>query len=102
VRKKSAVNGFESASVKTVISMATTKKFDGQNCTSKSIGAKVSNVKVRAYSTATFNDFADYALYASWRPDVGASGMWYGTSDCVPSYIHYEPDGKISIYKTGL
>ena len=99
IRKKSAVGDFENASVKTVISMAMTKKFDGQNCFSKSIGARVSDVKVRKCGQAGYTDFGGYPLYSSWRPDVGASGMWYGTSDCVPSYIHYEEGGKISIYR---
>ena len=98
IRKKSAVGNFESASVKTVISMAMTKEFDGQNCFSKSIGARVANVEVRAFGSANYADFSGHPLYSSWRPHVGAHGMWYGTSICVPAYIHFEADGKISIY----
>jgi len=99
IRKKSAVNNFESASVKTVISMGMTKGFDGQNCFSKSIGARVANVEVRAFGSADFTDFSGYPLYSNWRPHVGAHGMWYGTSICIPAYIHFETDGGVSISK---
>jgi len=75
-----------------------TKEFDGQNCSSRSIGAGVANVEVRAFGSANYTGFGEHPLYSSWRPQVGAYGMWYGTSICVPSYIHFEADGKISIF----
>jgi hypothetical protein len=99
VRKESAVRNFEESSVKTVIGMAMTRAFDGQNSLSRSMGARFSNVQVREYGSAEFVDFHSYELYSSWRPDVGPSGMWFGTSVCVPRYVHFEPDGKVSIYK---
>ena len=99
IRKKSAVENFGNASVKTVISMATTKIFDGHNCFSKSIGARLANVEVRTFGLADFEDFGVFPLYSSWRPEVGANGMWFGTSICVLSYIHLDVDGKVSIYK---
>ena len=98
IRKKSAAENFDRASVKTVISMAMTKKFDGFNCASKSIGAKISNVKVRTGSMG-YVDFSAFPLYSRWQPETGANGMWYGTSKCVPAYIHIEADGKVSIYR---
>jgi len=95
IRKKSAVENVESASVKTVISMAMTKKFDGLNCNSKSIGAKISNVEVRVSGSADHVDFSAFSLYSRWQPN----GVWYGTSNCVPAYIHLDADGKVSISK---
>ena len=100
VRKESAVNNFESASAKTVIGMATTKIFDGQNCNSILIGARFANVSVREYGSEGFVYLGDFELYSSWRPYVGANGMWFGTSVCVPSFIHFETDGKVSIFNT--
>jgi hypothetical protein len=79
--------------------MAMTRAFDGQNSLSLSIGARFSNVQVREYGSAEFVEFHSYALYSSWRPDVGPYGMWFGTSICVPRYIHFHEDGKVSIYK---
>ena len=97
IRKKSAVTNFDNTSAKTVISMAMTEKFDGENCFSRSVGAKISNTEVRMGGSDEYHDFTGYPLYSEWRPFVGAAGMWYGTANCVPSYIHYEPDGKVSI-----
>jgi len=102
IRKKSAVDNFENASVKAVIAMGMNKGFDGQNCFSKSIGAKISNLEVCTFGSSHYSDFSDYPLFSSWRPEIGASGMWFGTSNCVPSYIHYEPNGKISLYNSQL
>jgi len=99
IRKRSVVDGFANSSVKAVIAIAMTEKFDGQNCYSKIIGADISNIEVRPTGYADYSDFSTYPLYSIWRPERGVSGMWYGTSICVPSYLHYEADGKISLYK---
>jgi hypothetical protein len=92
------VGNFRNASAKTVIAMAMTKLFDGQNCLSKSIGAKITDVEVRVSGSEDYHEFGDFPPYSSWRPDIGVSGMWFGSSNCVPAYIHYESDGGISIY----
>ena len=99
IRKKSFDGNFENASAKVVISMALTNEFNGWNCHSKLIGVKISNLCVRAFGEEYYSDFSNYPLYSKWRSDVGVNGMWYGTVNCVPSYIHYEQDGEISIYE---
>ena len=98
IRKKSTVDNFRNASVKTVIAMAMSKPFDGKDCLSKSIGAKIFNVEVRITGSEDYREFGDFSLYSSWRPDIGVAGMWFGSSNCVPAYIHYENDGGLSIY----
>lgn len=112
VRKSSAASDFSKASVKAVVSMAMSKPFDGANCLSRSEGAKIANLKVLKQdqgpfsdqaleqgSDSAYTDFGSYKLYQEWRPSVGAHGMWYGTADCIPSYLHFEEDGTVSIYK---
>jgi len=98
IRKESAVTNFNDASAKTVAGMAMTKHFDGQNCFSSFKGAKISSLKVRSFNNANYTDFSDYALYSDWRASAGGSGVWYGTAVCVPSYVHIESDGIISVY----
>ena len=102
IRKRSAVANFENSSVKTVISIAMSRRFDGHNCFSQSVGARIANVKVRAFGSEQYSDFFDYPLYSSWNPEAGDYGKWFGTSICVPRYIHFEADGKISIYLSSL
>jgi len=99
ILKNSVVRNFSDAAVKSVISMAMTKAFDGQNCFSKSVGARVAKMETREFGFSEYVDFSDFPLYTSWRPDVGTHGIWFGTSDCVPSYIHYGADNMISIYR---
>lgn len=112
VRKASAVADFSNASVKAVVAMAMSKPFDGENCLSRSEGAKISNLQVLKRdqrqeldqalgqgSDSAYTDFGSYKLYQEWRPSVGTHGMWYGTADCIPSYLHFGDDGTVSIYK---
>ena len=99
IRKNTVAVNFEFASVKAVVSIATSEKFDGKNCFSKITGAKISHIKVRPHGSTDYSDFSDYPLYSRWRPEIGDFGMWFGSSVCVPVYIHFEPGGIISIYK---
>ena len=99
IRKISAITDFSHTSVKAVVSMAMLKIFDGSNCLSRSEQAHISQLMVSAWDSETYGDFNDYELYSRWQPDTGINGMWYGTVDCIPSYLHYEKDGFISIYK---
>lgn len=99
IRKASSVTDFSEASVKTVISMAMSKTFDGTNCQSRSEHAKITNVKVSKLDSDEYLDFNNFDLYSEFKPSVGPSGTWFGTADCIPSYLHTEPDGSISIYK---
>ncbi|WP_419820981.1 copper amine oxidase N-terminal domain-containing protein [Anoxybacterium hadale] len=112
VRKPSAVMDFSSTSAKAVIAMAMSNPFDGTNCFSQSEGAKIRALQVtKGWNTDSaasietnandnkYQDFDTYPLYHLWRPEVGAFGMHYGTVDCIPSYLHQEADGSISIYK---
>lgn len=99
IRKVSSVTDFSSASVKTVNSMAMSKTFDGTNCLSQSKHSKFDNLTVSLLSSDQYLDFKYYELYSEWRPTIGVSGTWFGTADCIPSYLHTETDGSISIYK---
>ena len=99
VRKISQVDDFSSASVKAVVAMAMSKPFDGTNCPSVSIGAKISNLKVSTSPSDQYSDFADFTLYGEYRP-AGTGGFWYGTAECIPTYLHYGNDGSISIDPT--
>jgi hypothetical protein len=99
IRKVSAVNDFSNASVKAVTAMAMSKPFDGTNCLSRSEGAKITNLMVMESGTDKYLDFGDYKLYSEWKPSVGAYGMWFGTADCIPSYLHFGTDGTVSIFK---
>jgi len=99
IRKKSTISSFERTSVKAVVSMAMSKTFDGQNCYSSSVGARIADVEVRERGSHVFRDFGEHPLFSRWRPNVGQFGMWYGTTVCVPAYIHFEPDGKVSIFR---
>lgn len=99
VRKESAVADFSNASAKAVVAMAMSKPFDGTNCLSRSEGAKIENLKVLKLNSGKYTDFEGHELYREWKPEVGANGMWFGTAECVPSYLHYGPDGSVSIYK---
>jgi len=102
VRKASAVTDFSDASVKAVIAMAMSEPFDGTNCRSISKGAKIANLKVLEWGADRYADFDDYALYSEWKPAAGAHGMWFGTVDCIPSWLHYGKDGTLSIYNERL
>lgn len=99
IRKDSSVTDFSQSSVKTVISMAMSKTFDGTNCFSRSDNAKISNVRVSLLNSDEYLDFDSFPLYREFRPTVGANGMWFGTADCVPSYLHMGADESVSIYK---
>lgn len=99
IRKASSVTDFSQASVKTVISMAMSKAFDGSNCFSRSENAKISNVKVSLLESDEYIDFNSFPLYSEFNPALGENGLWFGTADCVPSYLHMGSDGSVSIYK---
>ncbi|HWQ78411.1 MAG TPA: stalk domain-containing protein [Anaerovoracaceae bacterium] len=101
VRKASAAADFSTASVKAVISMAMSKPFDGKNCMSKAEGARIENLKVRELN-AGYSDFESHPLYSEFKRSVGAAGMWFGTVDCMPMYLHYGADGSVSIHNGGL
>jgi hypothetical protein len=102
IRKVSAVTDFTNASVKTVTAMGMTKSFDGTNCESRTENSKIENVKVSMLNSDQYYDFTDHVLYSEWKPTVGAKGTWFGTADCIPSYLHVGMDGAISIYKDGV
>ncbi len=99
IRKASTVTDFSSASIKTVTSIAMSKPFDGTNCFSRSDHSKITNLKVSMANSDLYLDFNHYKLYKEWKPAVGANGTWFGTVDCIPSYLHIEEDDSISIYK---
>jgi hypothetical protein len=102
VRKASAVTDFSGASAKTVIAMAMSDAFDGTNCRSISKGAKIENLKVLEYGAEQYTDFDGYNLYSEWKPAAGKGGMWFGTAECIPSWLHYGEDGSVSIYNERL
>ncbi|QHI71569.1 stalk domain-containing protein [Aminipila terrae] len=99
-RKPSDRTDFDKASAKAVVSMAMSKVFDGGNCFSQSKGAKLENVRVSQVTTDSYLDFNDFGLYHKWNPEAGKQGMWFGTAECIPDYIHIDKDGSISIYKS--
>ncbi|MHC1723697.1 MAG: stalk domain-containing protein [Aminipila sp.] len=99
VRKVSNRTDFSNTCAKAVISMAMSKVFDGTNCFSQSKGAKIENLKVSKIESDAYVDFNNFELYHKWRPNSGATGMWFGTVDCTADYLHYGIDGSVSIYK---
>ena len=99
IRKPAARADFKAASAKAVISMAMLRTFDGSNCHSASRGAKFCELQVSAVSSESYVPMETYPLYSNWQPQTGPAGMWYGTVDCIPSYLHSEADGSLSIYK---
>lgn len=99
IRKTSAVKDFSNASVKAVTAMAMSKPFNGTNCLSRSEGSKITNLMIMKSGTDKYSDFGTYKLYSEWKPTVGAYGMWFGTADCIPSYLHFGTDDTVSIYK---
>lgn len=98
IRKASAVTDFSNASVKAVTAMAMSKTFDGANCSSQSADSKIANLKVSEFGVDQYAEFAEYKLYSEWKPTLGKNGMWFGSADCIPSYLHFGADGSVSIY----
>ncbi|HYE67668.1 MAG TPA: copper amine oxidase N-terminal domain-containing protein [Anaerovoracaceae bacterium] len=92
VRKPSAVNNFDKASVKSVVAMAMSVPFDGTNCPSSSVGARIKDLTASEFSRDSYNDIALYDLYREYK-----NGIWYGTVDCTPDYLYFRDDGAISI-----
>lgn len=99
IRKVSTVIDFRNVSVKAVTSIAMSKTFDGTNCFSRSDNCKIDNMKVSEVKSDLYLNFKNYDLYSEWRQTIGVSGTWFGTVDCIPSYLHIGADGAISIYK---
>lgn len=100
IRKRSAANDFESCSVKAVTAMAMSKPFDGSNCVSRISHSKIANIQVSTLKSGDqYMDFGEFDLYKEWKPEIGTAGMWFGTAECIPSYLHKASDGTISIYK---
>lgn len=99
IRKASTVTDFSNASAKSVTSIAMSKNFDGTNCFSRSDNCKISNMKVSKVNSDLYLDFKNYNLYRKWKAKIGVSGTWFGTVECIPSYLHIGKDGAISIYK---
>lgn len=99
IRKVSTITDFSNASVKVVTSMAMSKAFDGTNCFSRSDNSKIDNLEVSEVNSDLYLNFKNYELYSEWRPTIGVSGTWFGTVDCIASYLHIGTDGSISIYK---
>lgn len=97
IRKASAATDFTKVSVKAVTAMAMSKPFDGTNCPSKSENSKISNMKVSEINSDQYKSFSDYQLYSEWRAN-SKGGIWFGTADCIPSYLHFGADGSVSIY----
>ena len=79
--------------------MAMSKIFDGANCLSKLENSKIANLEVSILNSEEYMKFNDYPLYDEWKPNVGAYGTWFGTVDCIPSYLHITEEGGLSIYK---
>ncbi|MDO4539656.1 MAG: glycosyl hydrolase family 18 protein [Syntrophomonadaceae bacterium] len=98
VRKASQPADFSLTAAKAVIAMAMSKPFDGANCFSRSEHAGLSNLRVCTIDSGLYTDFGAHALYHEWRPEVGQGGIWYGSADCLPAYLHYAADGKVSIF----
>ena len=99
IRKASTVTDFSNASVKAVTAMAMSKAFDGANCPSQSMNSKITNLKVSEFGLDQYNGFEEYKRYSEWKPKSGNNGMWFGSADCIPSYLHFGTDGSVSIYK---
>lgn len=99
IRKASSTTDFSKASVKAVTSMAMSKVFNGSNCLSRSEGSKIANIKVSTLQTGDYADMDQYDLYRHWKTGAGGQKIWYGTVECLPSYLHYQSDDSISIYK---
>ncbi|MEL7656193.1 MAG: stalk domain-containing protein, partial [Bacillota bacterium] len=99
IRKASAATDFSNASVKAVTAMAMSKPFDGNNCSSQSLYSKIVNLKVSEFGSDKYSGFEEFKLYSEWKPTTGANGMWFGSADCIPSYLHFGEDSSISIYK---
>ncbi|WFD11805.1 stalk domain-containing protein [Tepidibacter hydrothermalis] len=99
IRKVSTAIDFKNTSVKAVTSIAMSKTFDGTNCFSRSDNCKITNMKVSEVKSDLYLDFKNYDLYSEWRPTIEGSGTWFGTVDCIPSYLNIGSDGAISIYK---
>lgn len=98
-RKLSDRNDFESNSIKCVVSMAMPKVFTGSNCHCSSTNTKIENLMVSKTGESEYTDFYSHNLYKLWKPSIGESGMWYGTSECLPSLIEHDQNGNISINK---
>ncbi len=94
IRKKSLVNDFEKASVKTVVAMAMSVPFDGTNCPSSSTDCRIYNLAVSKNAKDNYTDAAQYELYSAYK-----NGIWYGTAECTPDYIHYNNSEEVSIYR---
>lgn len=94
IRKISAVNQFDNASVKYVDAIAMSIPFDGINCPSASLESGFYNLSVSKINKDEFLDFNTYSTYREYK-----NGFWYGTVECIPDYIHYYDFGPISIYR---
>lgn len=94
IRKKSLANDFEKASVKTVAAMAMSVPFDGTNCPSSFTDCRIYNLAVSEKARDGYTDAAHYELYSAYK-----NGIWYGTSECTPDYLHYNDSEGISIYR---
>lgn len=95
IREPSAVNNFEKASVKYVDAIAMSVPFDGTNCPSASLDAGCYNLAVSECNVEEYVDVAKYNLYSEKK-----NGIWYGTVDCIPDYMHYSGFGSVSLYRT--
>ncbi len=93
IRQKSSVCDFSKASVKSVAAMAMSVPFDGTNCPSSFTGCMIGSLALSENSKDSYTDAAQYELYSVYK-----NGIWYGTVDCTPDYLHYS-EGDISIYR---
>jgi hypothetical protein len=95
VRKTSAVNNFDKASVKYVDAIAMSVPFDGLNCPTASVDAGCFNLMVSEIAKDEYADFEEYDLYSEFK-----NGFWYGTVEGIPDYMHYYDINKVSLYRT--
>lgn len=85
-------NSLSSLAVKRVTSIAK-NNFDGANINGKSQNQKWENLIVSKHDSDYYYPWSDYAEYKYWD-----GSKWYGTIDCLPSYIKRNL-GYVSIYK---
>lgn len=89
-----SLTSITTTSVKRVTSIAKAG-FDGTNIVGKSLNQKWDSVQVSLHNSDYYYSWGSYSEYSYWDT---TKNMWYGTIDCIPSYIH-RSNGYVSIYK---
>ncbi|MFF2177702.1 hypothetical protein ACFVT8_14700 [Lysinibacillus sp. NPDC058147] len=92
---KFASTPFTNASTVSVKRNTTIAKdnFNGSNIYTRSLNQKWDNVQVSKYDSDYYYPWSNYPEYSEWK-----NGQWYGTIDCLNTYIK-RSSGYTSIYK---